>query len=92
MANFFLSMFASARRRLIALFFKNYLKKSLAERKGNCRQCGSCCATINCPYLSKDKKCKIFEKAGYFCKVYPIDRTDQELAGVEKICGYYWEK
>ncbi len=76
MPNLFGMACASIRRRIIVFFFKDYVKKSLTKRKGKCENCGACCAKIKCRHLSKDKKCKIFENVGYFCKVFPIDETD----------------
>ena len=74
----------------------NYVRKSLALRKGNCEGCGGVCCyrTRPCPFFDKEGVCKLYDskKIPKFCKIFPIDKNDIKLAGVEDVCQYYWEK
>ena len=82
------------RKRYLFLFRKKYVIKSLNNRKGECKQCGTCCRTmILCPHLKEDS-CTIYQDGDLskFCKLYPLDKADQNLSGTVGKCGYYWEK
>jgi len=86
-----LAIYASLRRRLLYYFKPGYVRKMARLRKGGCETCkGVCCyRTRRCPLLKKGK-CSIYAKMPLFCKVFPIDPKDIELAGVKDVCGYYW--
>lgn len=81
------------RKRYLLFFKPNYVKKSLAERKGVCLQCGKCCRTmIKCPYLKERNVCTLYpNKLNKTCLDYPFDEKDQELSGLKGRCGYYWD-
>ena len=92
--NIILSLRSSIRRRYLVWFRKEYVRKKLAERKGNCEGCGGICCkrTRPCPFL-KNGKCSIYKtKIPKFCKIFPIDEEDIRLAGVADVCRYYWKK
>jgi len=89
-----MSLRSSIRRRYYVYFKKDYVKQMLETRKGNCEGCGGICCfrTRKCPYL-KDGNCSLYNtKIPKFCMVFPIDKKDIELAGVEDVCQFYWEK
>lgn len=71
---------------------KNYVKNQIKKRKGKCKRCGECCK--NCSYLDKKTKlCKIYKNRPWFCyKDFPLDKIDQKIWGVEKICGYKFKE
>lgn len=68
------------------------LKKYITTRKGKCKKCGACCS--GCNFLDKKTNlCKDFEIAKQMgCVLFPISPFDQKRVGVEKICGFYWDK
>lgn len=33
-----------------------------------CEKCGSCCALVNCPFLTKDNLCSIYERRPGICR------------------------
>lgn len=85
------------RRRYLLLFKKDYINKSLENRKGECNNCG-CCDSIKigffkfkCKYF-KNGECSIYDtdKMPYLCRIYPIDEKDKWGSSKEG-CGYYWE-
>lgn len=81
------------RKRFVFYFKKSHVKKSLAERKGECKACGTCCKkNVICPFLTQEGKCKIYSSQPFFCHSFPIDENELKLNKVEGICGYYWEK
>ena len=41
--DFFRRTVAFARRRFLLTFNKNYVKRSIEQRKGHCSACGICC-------------------------------------------------
>ena len=44
----------TARRFLLCQFYKPYVEKQLAKRRGSCLQCGKCCdLSVKCPLLKK---------------------------------------
>ena len=65
-----------------------YIKNQLKKRKGRCRKCGKCCK--GCTSLDKKTKlCKIYKRRPWICyKEFPLDKTDQKIWKVEKVCGY----
>jgi hypothetical protein len=79
------------RRNSMQLIDKNYIKKKLAKRKGECKKCGKCCR--GCKYLdTKTKLCIIYRKRPFICyKNFPLDKLDQWIWNV-KDCGYRFEK
>ena len=64
----------------------------LSRRRGSCENCGGICCirTRACPLL-KNGKCSIYLKGiPFFCKIFPIDVRDIELAGESDVCQFYW--
>lgn len=89
-----LSLRSSVRRRYYCYFKKKHVEEMLSKRQGSCEGCeGVCCyITRICPFI-EDGKCKLYKKGiPFFCKVFPIDEKDIELAGVADVCKYYWKK
>ena len=80
------------RRKYYTKFNMNYVKESIAKRKGRCRGCG-CCSINSPPCIHYDyaaKKCKIWDNMPLGCKLYPFDEADKTMFS-KKYCGYYWD-
>ncbi len=76
------------RRMVGVLIDKDYIKKKIKKRKGQCNRCGECCK--RCKYLKKNK-CVIYNKRLWFCyKEFPLDKFDILIFGVKK-CGYRFQ-
>ena len=75
-------------KKIFQICDKNYIKNKLKKRKGKCNKCGECCKM--CFYLDKKTKlCKVYYKRPILCyREFPLDKTDQEIWGVESCCGY----
>ncbi|OGL38266.1 MAG: hypothetical protein A2149_00815 [Candidatus Schekmanbacteria bacterium RBG_16_38_11] len=83
----------TARRFLLCQFYKPYVEKQLAKRRGSCLQCGKCCdLSVKCPLLKKkngDISCRIYHHGRTLaCRSFPIDERD--LADVDFKCGYHF--
>jgi hypothetical protein len=80
----------NALRRILARqFYKDYPKNKLKKRKGKCKKCGECCR--GCFFLdNKTKLCKIYKnRPRFIChKDFPLDKEEQRIWQVEKVCGY----
>jgi len=96
---FLLFYTGAIRRPFYNLFRKEYIKKQLAERKGECKQCGKCCEIMDviglkCKYF-KEGKCIIFKYAmkKKLCDtyVYPFDEKDKRVTKNYTKCGFYWK-
>ncbi len=81
------------RRLYLWHFRRDYIYKSIAERKGECRSCGCCVdRATSCKHYDKVRKlCGIWNGIPLFCKLYPIDEKDKKEFS-KKYCGYYWGK
>jgi hypothetical protein len=69
-----------ARRFWLVHFRKDYVKRQLLDREGDCRQCGVCCNLLfTCPMLTRQGKCLTYGLCRpQVCKVFPIDQRDLE--------------
>lgn len=90
------TIYEMCRKRCLVWFKADYVKEKLATRKGGCLACGSCCrqSVPFCPFLTKDNKCRLviwFRWYPKYCRIFPIDETDQILSNIKGKCGYYWE-
>lgn len=76
------------RRFFLSNFRPGYVRRQLALRHGDCKQCGVCCGLGNtCPVLHGARHCLIYN--GWrprACRLFPIDRRD--LADVEAAGGH----
>ena len=81
------------RRFFLDKFRMDFIRRRLALRRGECKQCGKCCSLVyRCPFLQKqgDKfVCRIYDIRPAQCRHFPIDRRD--LKEVASICGYWFE-
>ncbi|MFC1631556.1 hypothetical protein ACFL1I_04030 [Candidatus Omnitrophota bacterium] len=86
-------VYSALRHRFLVFCRPRYVISSLFKRKGECRGCGMCCA-LNTPWCRqiKDNHCEIYQRQPFFCKIFPIDKKDQELSNAKDECGYFWEK
>lgn len=85
-------LYGSLRRRFIYYFLKGYYNRKLAKRRGACLEKGHCCRqTIPwCPHL-QENICRLYAQQPLFCRIFPIDEKDQELSGIKRECGYYFQ-
>jgi len=83
------------RRFYLVYFRKDYVKRQLALRKGECHQCARCCSFVFvCPMLTRGRLCRTYNKFRLeMCKSFPIDQRDiAEVARCGGTCGYRFEK
>jgi hypothetical protein len=83
------------RRFYLVYFRKDYVKRQLALRKGECHQCARCCSFVFvCPMLTRGQLCRTYNKFRLeICKSFPIDQRDiDEVARCGGTCGYRFEK
>ena len=83
------------RRFYLVNFRKEYVKRQLTLRKGECHQCARCCSFVFvCPMLTQQRTCRIYKKFRTMtCKSFPIDQRDiDEVALSGGTCGYHFEK
>jgi len=89
----FIKLLDYIRREILQKFNSHYLEDKLKKRRGKCKQCGRCCK--GCPELNnKTHKCMVYKNRNpMMChKDFPLDKFDQKLFGVDKTCGYWFEK
>jgi len=83
------------RRFCLVHFRKDYVKRQLDLRQGECRQCGTCCNLLNtCPMLTSGGRCFAYGTCRpQVCKVFPIDERDiAEVKMCGRSCGFYFAK
>ena len=83
------------RRFYLVYFRKEYVKRQLASRKGECHQCAQCCSFVfHCPMLTEGRLCRTYDKFRLeMCKSFPIDQRDiDEVVRCGGACGYHFEK
>jgi len=82
------------RRWLLDKFKKDFIRRRMALRIGECKQCGKCCRLVfRCPFLKRmgDRQiCSIYEYRPAQCRHFPIDVRDLRELG--HICGYTFKK
>jgi len=91
---FYRQLINKIRRFYLVHFRKEYVRKQLSLRQGQCQQCGRCCSLVyRCPLLTKDGLCITYGKwRPAVCKVFPIDQRDiDEIATLGGKCGYSFE-
>ncbi|MDP3990942.1 MAG: hypothetical protein Q8P63_01460 [Candidatus Nealsonbacteria bacterium] len=89
------------RNQYYGLFRKKLLVKKLAERKGECRHCGTCCRVMQlgfkCRFFDeKTNNCRLYgtKLMPRSCKSYPFDLENScrdKITEIREKCGYYWE-
>ena len=88
----FRHLLGKLRRQWLVTFRPGYVRRQLALRQGDCRQCGICCALGHtCPLLhNPTRHCLIYY--GYrpkSCCVFPVDERDlQDVQAAGGTCGY----
>lgn len=86
------------RRFCLLHFRKEYVRRSLARRRGQCRHSGACCQiSIVCPLHGPDEHgepgCTVYEKRPQNCRVFPIDERDlreRDIIMPDTPCGYHF--
>ena len=77
------------RRLYLSHLQKQYVRKMVPLRQGECQRCARCCQLLfHCPFLV-DKKCTIYDKRFAPCRAFPIDHHD--LADVDNLCGFKYK-
>src|SRR4030042_591469 len=66
------------RRMYLVYLRREYVKRQLGLRKGECHQCGECCSFLfACPMLTQQRLCRIYKKTRPgVCKLFPLDQRD----------------
>jgi len=78
------------RRQALCRLRPGYVARARRRRRGECRQCGSCChLTFRCPFRRSDGLCNIYERRPRTCRDFPVDELDLRLTRVP--CGYWFE-
>jgi hypothetical protein len=83
------------RRFYLATFRREYVRRSLARRVGNCNRTGACCRLMyTCPLLdvkSSPVRCTIHEHKPSNCSLFPIDERDlrdRDIIAPDSPCGF----
>lgn len=86
------------RKLYYVIFRRQYVLKSIKNRKGACKACGCCKVSwfySNCKYFDKSNGlCLLWKEKGidaipFLCRLYPFDEKDKcEYSKTN--CGYYW--
>jgi hypothetical protein len=89
-----------ARRFLLNLFRRRYVRESVARRQGTCRRCGACCHLVanTCARLRSraDGSTECWRYTSFRmpnCRTFPIDPrdlADRDLVAPDIPCGYSW--
>ena len=93
-SRFLLHFTGKFRRFWLVHFRRQYVQNQLLTRRGDCRQCGTCCNLLfTCPMLTKQGRCFVYGSCRpESCKVFPIDQRDiDEVSFCGSCCGYYFE-
>ena len=93
-SRFVIHLVGKFRRFYLVEFRRGYVRRQLALRKGECRQCGQCCSLLLiCPLLTRQGLCRIYHRGRWkMCKAFPIDERDiSDVVLTGGTCGYYFE-
>jgi len=93
-SRFLVQVTGKFRRFYLVHFRKGYKRRQLLLRRGECRQCGTCCTLLfSCPMLTRQGLCFIYGRCRpQVCKVFPIDQRDiDEVALCGGECSYRFE-
>lgn len=93
--NSFVLIWGKIRRFYLIQFRPEYVRKSLARRRGECHRTGACCMlAFPCPTLSRLSKlplCRIYARRPPNCHIFPIDErdlADRNLVNPWEPCGF----
>ena len=83
------------RRFYLLRFKKAYVENQIANRQGECNQCGNCCEILfRCPFLIKVEdgisRCSIYENRPGQCAAFPI--SEKCLSDVDFDCSYSFKE
>jgi len=83
------------RRVILVYLMPGIVRKSLAQRHGECRRCGACCQLMAvCPALDRTNGmpvCRKYDSRGRVCKLFPLDERDlkdRDKVDPEHKCGF----
>ena len=91
-------LWGKVRRWYLARFRPEYVRRSLARRRGECRHSGACChIAFSCPKHGPTDHgtpgCTIYETRPQNCRVFPIDErdiTDRDIMMPDHACGFFF--
>lgn len=91
-------LWGKARRWYLARFRPEYVRRSLARRRGQCRHSGACChIAFTCPWHGPTEHgapgCTVYDKRHSNCHVFPIDErdlADRDVGMPDHPCGYFF--
>ncbi len=92
---FMMHLMGKLRRFYLVYFRREYVKRQMALRQGECHQCARCCSFVfACPLLTGQRTCRTYNKFRLeMCKSFPIDQRDiDEVARIGATCGYRFEE
>ena len=86
------------RRFCLIHFRKEYVRQSLARRRGQCRHSGACCQiSIVCPMHGPNEHgengCTVYERRPQNCRIFPLDERDlreRDIIMPDTPCGYHF--
>jgi len=85
------------RRLYYGVFRPGYVRRKAAQRRGECRRCGTCCKLVFvCPRLDESgdvPTCKIHDDKPLNCRIFPIDERDlrdRDMVCPDEKCGFYF--
>jgi hypothetical protein len=86
------------RRMYLHTMHREYIRRNLARRRGECRRCGACCKLMYaCPYLDqngKEASCVRHHLRWWNCRIFPVDERDlrdRDMVANGKSCGYHFD-
>ncbi len=86
----FIRLAGQVRRQYLCRLRPGYVTRTRTRRRGECRQCGSCCQlTFRCPFWQDDGLCSHYDRRTRTCRDFPVDARDLRLTRVP--CGYWFE-
>ena len=86
----FLRLLGQIRRQYLCRLRPGYVARARRSRRGECRQCGSCChLTFRCPFWQDDGLCSHYDRRTRTCRDFPVDARDLRLTRVP--CGYWFD-
>ncbi len=87
------------RRAYLHTFNRDYVRRGIKRRSGDCRRCGACCKlTIRCPDLEENgpENCACARHATRWtnCRIFPVDErdiADRDQVSGDGPCGYRFD-
>jgi len=88
-------LWGKVRRLALGAFRPDYVRRSIARRRGECLRCGACCQLgFCCVWLRRNgstTECRFHDLRPPNCRLFPIDErdlADRDLIFPDRPCGY----